>query len=127
VAAATVRARAPAVPEPLERTKQGRLEAGDALLPQDNSYYDAHPFETGEGWLIVVTMESDDVDSYIHLLGPDGNTLLQNDDRAAGDLDAELRIDAPQSGTYVVYANSLNAGETGAYVLTIRTTPPGAP
>ena len=63
-------------------------------------------------------MTSTAVDSYLILAGPDGNKIGENDDAAEGN-DARIQMVAPSSGTYTVYANTYEAGETGAYTLTI--------
>ena len=110
-------------PGPVQQTHQGRLEEGDAVHPQDGSFYDAYTFETTRGASIVLEMHSTDLDSYLLLNGPDGAQIAYNDDATEGDLDARIALTAPADGTYTVFANSRDAGETGAYTLTIEARP----
>jgi hypothetical protein len=42
---------------------------------------------------------------------------------ADGNRNAQIVTKAPVTGEYRVWANSLNAGETGAYSVTIQTAP----
>jgi serine protease Do len=110
-------------PDPVNETHQGALEDSDPRLQQDNSLYDEYKFKAAEGWNINVAMNSDAFDTYLHLLDPDGNTIQQNDDVAAGNTNSQITAAAPKSGEYTVYANSLSQGETGAYTLTISAQP----
>ncbi len=113
-------------PDPVNETHQGTLQAGDTTHPDDGSFYDEYKFRAGEGYQIVVNMTSTAFDSFLHLHGPNGGTGedWQNDDVAAGTLNAQITLSAPVSGEYTVWANSRNQGETGAYTLTIVTTKP---
>jgi hypothetical protein len=97
----------------------GRLEPGDNQLAGDGSYYDAYTFDGQAGQRIQITMSSDELDSYLILLDPDGNSLIQNDDGGSG-LDAQIVYTLPVSGRYTVYANTHNSEQTGAYRLELR-------
>lgn len=110
-------------PEPVNETHQGTLEEGDEVLEQDNSRYDEYSFRAKEGWNISVAMNSEAFDTYLHLIGPDGNTIQQNDDVAAGNTNSQITATAPASGEYKVIANSLSQGEQGAYTVTISAQP----
>ncbi len=110
-------------PEPVNQTHQGRLEEGDQVLEQDNSLYDEYTFRADEGWNISIAMNSGELDTYLHLIGPDGDTLAQNDDVASGNTNSQVTATAPKAGEYTVLANSLSSGEAGAYTLTISAQP----
>jgi hypothetical protein len=112
-------------PEPLDETRNGELTAEDARHPSDGSFYDEHTFEAGEGYRIRVSMESGELDTFLHLSGPDGN--WQNDDRSGDDRGSVIDCIASASGTYRILANSHEAGEVGRYVLRIRTDRPVDP
>ena len=61
------------------RTFSGSLSSSDAVW-DDDSYYDRWTFSARAGQRLVVTMESDDVDAYLRVVGRDGNTLESDDD-----------------------------------------------
>lgn len=116
-------------PEPISETHQGRIEQGDQVLSIDNSLYDSYSFQAAEGMTITATLVSTEFDTYVHLIDANGNQLVHNDDDATmgegpdGQLtNSKVTFVAPSTGTYSVWANAYNAGETGAYTLTITTT-----
>jgi serine protease Do len=118
-------------PEPISQTHQGRIEAGDQVLSTDNSFYDVYSFEAAEGMTITATMVSTEFDTYIHLVDADGNQLVHNDDDATmgagpggATTNSKVTFVANRTGTYSVWANTLSAGDTGAYTVTINTTAP---
>jgi serine protease Do len=101
----------------------GRLEPGDPVLEQDQSFYDSYEFKAKAGYRIVLELESDDFDAYVHLMDADGKQLVQNDDVAPNDTNARLEFTAPSSGTYFALANSFHGNSAGAYELTITAAP----
>jgi hypothetical protein len=108
-------------PDPVNMNETGALEAGDSTHPDDGSFYDEYKFKAAEGYTITVNMTSEAFDSYLHLRGPDGADLQQNDDVEPGNLNSRITLTAPETGEYTVLANSRGAGETGAYTVTIVT------
>ncbi|GAB4364545.1 MAG: hypothetical protein Kow00121_00290 [Elainellaceae cyanobacterium] len=98
-----------------------RLDANDDYLVEDNSYIDTYSFEGQAGQRVVITMTSQQLDSYLLLLDPNGNSIAQDDD-SAGNLDAQIDVVLPVSGTYTIYANSYNGGVVGAYTIQAATT-----
>ena len=116
-------------PDPVNETHQGELASGDSQHPRDSSFYDEYKFKAAEGWNVTVTMTSDAFDTYLQLRreGADDNEFLQeNDDVVSGNTNSTINLTAPAGGTYVVWANSLNSGETGPYTLTISAQPAAA-
>lgn len=101
-------------------THRGRLEAGDALAP-DGSWYDEYPVSLTSGGRLIVTMESNDFDAYLTLMAPSGATT--SDDDGGGGTNSRVERTIDESGTWRVRANSLRAGQTGEYSVTISTTP----
>jgi hypothetical protein len=97
----------------------GRLEAGGSQLPADGSYFDTYTFEGRAGQQIQITMTSDEIDAYLILLDPNGNSLIQNDD-SGDELNAQIVYTLPVSGRYTIYANAYSPGQTGAYRLELR-------
>ncbi len=98
----------------------GRLEAGDALAP-DGSWYDEYPVSLTSGGRLVVTMESNDFDAYLTIMAPSGATT--SDDDGGGGTNSRVERTIDESGTWRVRANSLRAGQTGNYSVTVSTTP----
>lgn len=85
----------------------GALEDGDLLYDEDKSYYDEYKFEASEGDEIVVTMNSEDFDTYLHLQGP-GGLHEMNDDHGNDDTtNSQIVYTATADGEYTVLANSL--------------------
>jgi len=105
-------------PDPVQRSESGELAAGDTTHPADGSFYDEYSFRAKEGWLITVTMTSTAVQPYVQLRIKDrGDEYLQ--ESSAGTVTAT----APESAEYIVWANSMSAGETGAYTVNISAQP----
>ena len=92
----------------------GQLSRDSAVLPADDSYYDAYSFEGRSGQRILVEMNSSNMDAYLILLSPQGRDLIQDDD-GGGDTNARLVFTLPEDGTYTVLANSYAPRETGSY------------
>lgn len=108
------------VPIPMGASISERLEPGDAQLTEDGSYFDAYTFTGTAGQQVVITMSSEDLDSYLILLDAQGNRLIQDDD-GAGNLDARIVYTLPNDGQYIIYANAYNSGHGGSYSLELET------
>jgi len=74
-------------------------------------------FEATAGQSVTIDLMSDDIDSYLQLVGP-GLPLMTNDDGGDG-LNSRLDVSIPQDGVYRVIASSLG-GSTGSYTLRMR-------
>ena len=109
-------------PEPLAFNTPivGRLESGDNVLQIDNSFFDAYIFEGEAGQQVSIVMASNDIDPYLILLGPNGELAAEDDD-SAGELNAAIDLRLPVSGTYLLLANSYQAGESGTYQIAAQT------
>jgi len=105
---------------------EGELTEDDMRHPRDQSFYDRYTIYAEAGDRIVVEHASQAFDAYLQLRidgVDDAQFLVENDDAVAGDTDARVETEAPQSGVYVVWANSLMAGETGAYRIELTVEP----
>lgn len=111
-------------PSPVDEEHQGELTDSDPKVEQDESPYDTYTFDADEGWNIEIDMHSSDFDSYLWLIGPNGNSLVQDDDGMHEGRDSRITYTAPDRGTYTVRANCLHGGEHGAYTIHIKATPP---
>ena len=92
----------------------GRLGSGSNVLPVDNSYFDLYTFQGRAGQRIQIDMASQQIDSYLILLGPNGDELAQDDDRG-GNQNARIVGTLTRTGTYLVIANSNEGGQAGSY------------
>ena len=96
---------------------EGTLAPGDETQ-QDGSWYDAWPVQIPDGARIVFLLESDDFDTYLTVVSPGGERT--SDDDSGGGTNSRVELTAHESGTWNVLANSLRAGDTGNYRLTIE-------
>jgi len=105
------------------------LDERDPLLEGDDSHYDLYTFGGTAGERYVVTMKSEDFDTYLHLGRWDGSelTTLANDDDGADGTDSRLVIVLPETGEYGIYANAYDAGGAGAYTLLLERLPAPGP
>ena len=112
-------------PPPLGSTEvvfqiDGVLENGDRILPSDNSFYDEHAFEGRAGQPVIITLESNDFDTYLILVSPDQRLLNENDDISDQNSNSSLTTILPATGTYLAVANAFDSTGQGAYTLTVR-------
>ncbi len=103
-------------------TASGSLETSDLPLG-DGSYYDERTYWGESGERLTITMTSDVLDSF--LLVYQGSSVaagefLDEDDDGGGDLDAQITLILPASGTYTFAANTYGGGETGSYQLSVE-------
>ena len=104
---------------------EGVLEDGDSVL-NDGSLYDAYTFEGRAGQTVAITLESIEFDTFLLLRDSEGNDLARNDD-----IDIEgynyhsfITLTLPADGTYIIWANGLDATSRGRYRLTVVKTIP---
>ncbi len=102
----------------------GLLAEGDARA-RDESFYDPYPIEVEAGRTYVISMSSEDFDTYLLLVDAEDERIARNDD-ALG-TDSRLVWRAPTTGTYRIFANSYAPGTTGAYRVTARALPASPP
>jgi hypothetical protein len=97
---------------------RGELTEDDAQA-DDDSYYDLYVYRGRAGEAITISLSSEDFDAYLavgRLVDGEIEVLETNDDGPAG-TDSFIRLTLPDDGEYLIRANSLSAGETGAYTL----------
>ena len=88
----------------------------------DGSLFDAYRITGRAGEQIIVTMRSSAVDSYL-VIGKmtDGEwTQIAFDDDGAGGNHARLEHTFDESGDYIIRANTVGAGKTGAYTIRLE-------
>jgi hypothetical protein len=104
---------------------EGVLEPGDQILSADGSLYDELTFEGRAGQPIMVSLESQEFDTYLVVVSPEGRVIAQNDDISPDNTSSSATVILPSDGTYRAIANAFDAEGHGQYTLTI-TTPDGA-
>ncbi|WP_439477611.1 PPC domain-containing protein [Brevundimonas sp.] len=106
-------------------TARGVLTEADATA-EDNSYYDAYRVTLKEDEKLLITMVSNEVDSFL-VVGreQDGGAfeVLGSDDDSLSDTHAKLEWTAPADGVYEVRAGTFQQGQTGAYALNVEKQP----
>ncbi|MEP6922110.1 MAG: PPC domain-containing protein, partial [bacterium] len=117
----------PPTPTPIAsgQTLNGTLSATDCVL-QDNTAYDSFSFTANAGQQVAITMTStSQVDPYLFLVAPDGSTIGE-DDNGGGGTSARIPPIAgtfgslPATGTYIIFANTLQPTQFGNYSVTLN-------
>jgi hypothetical protein len=101
----------------------GRLEKGDEQL-SSNEYYDSYTFQAAAGETVVVDLRSGDFDPFLILMSPTDKDT-QNDDYDGSSSHSRIEKILDESGEWRVVVTSYEAGETGAYDVTIETSGDG--
>jgi hypothetical protein len=100
----------------------GTLETGDEQL-SDGSFVDIYFFEGFADQTAIVSMWSDDMDTYLFLffVVPDGEVeIVGEDDDGGGGTNSQISVRLLETGTYSIVATSLSAGDTGEYTVSLR-------
>jgi len=98
----------------------GRLAETD-VVDDDDTYYDTYTISGQQGQRLQIEMAADSFDTFVNFGKMDGEsfTSLRTDDDGGGGTNSRLRITLPETGNYVIRANSVGAGATGAYTLVV--------
>lgn len=103
-------------------TVRGVLTETDATAA-DNSHYDAYRLMLHADEKLVITMVSNDFDSFLmigrHEEGVEFEVLASDDD-GLSDTHAKVEWTAPDDGIYEIRANALSAGQFGSYALRVE-------
>lgn len=101
------------------------LEEFDARLP-DDSPHQHWTFAATVGTSYLIEMSSTDFDTYLSVGRMEGATYIEldsNDDLEAGTTDSRLEFVAPESGEFVIRANSYFSDGRGLYRISLRVSP----
>jgi|GEM_PF-2170604 len=105
-------------------TIQGELTADDGVAGEwREASADAYTFQGSSGDTVTISMESDPVDTYLFLEGPNGNLVAENDDSGFS-LNSEIATTLPQDGTYTIWATTYStygsiSVDSGPYTLSL--------
>lgn len=97
---------------------RGELTEDDPIAA-DDSFYDLYVYRGRAGEAITISLSSEDFDTYLavgRVMDGEIEELETNDDGPSG-TDSFIRVTLPEDGEYLIRANSLSGGETGAYTL----------
>jgi hypothetical protein len=103
-------------------TVRGVLTETDATTG-DNSFYDAYRLTLRADDKLIITMVSNDFDSFLMVGRQEGDAdfeLLASDDDSLSDTHAKVEWTVPDDGVYEIRANAFAAGQTGAYALRVE-------
>jgi hypothetical protein len=89
----------------------------------DQGDLDVWSFSANAGDGIVLRMGGTGYNPHIRLFGPNGVMVAQGFDASFGIRDADLRIQATNSGVFTVVAGSYYLNGTGNYILTLAKSP----
>ena len=106
-------------------TARGILTEADATA-ENNSFYDAYRVTLKEDEKLLITMVSNEVDSFLtvgRVEADDAFEILGSDDDSLSDTHAKLEWTAPADGVYEIRAGSFQQGQTGAYALNVEKQP----
>ncbi|HAP43970.1 MAG: hypothetical protein A2087_00205 [Spirochaetes bacterium GWD1_61_31] len=90
--------------------------AGDTVL-SGGQYADGYSFHANSGDIVIVRMNSTEVDPLLRIKGP-GPMVAENDD-ADGTLNSMMAFRARQTGDYYLTATTFRASQAGSYSLVI--------
>lgn len=103
------------------QTVSGALDNSDPRL-SDDSFFDLYEYRGQPGETITVTLRSPDFDAFLQggVLSGGEVDVQESDDDSAGGTDSRITATLGGSGVYIIRANSLTSGETGAYTLSLE-------
>ena len=96
-----------------------------SVVPE-RGYARYYPFVLNEPATVSITLESQDTDPYLYLRSGNsasGDILAENDDYPDGNTEQSYIVADLTVGTYTIEASTYQAGETGAFKLTVHGIP----
>jgi hypothetical protein len=86
----------------------------------DGTPFDLYEFEGRPGQYVILTLASEEFDTFLALIGPDKYIVASNDDaNPKAGTDSHLSLPLPMPGVYQVWANAYSGNE-GAYTLLLE-------
>lgn len=108
--------------KPVKETFEAALSSSDETMDEDGSYYRPHTIKIPKGHEVSVTLRSEDFDTYLIAIPPDGTLQRENDDCDPDDPEKGscLNFVAHVGGDWQIVANSYDGGEVGLYRMTVE-------
>jgi hypothetical protein len=112
--------------EPIQvgQTVTGELRDSDLTI-FDRGRFRAYRFQATQGQRLVATLESEAFDPYLivsRVVGPLVEEIESDDDGGEG-TNSRVRVTIPETGTYLVVAQSFSTEGAGAYTLGLQLAP----
>jgi hypothetical protein len=104
---------------PIDLTLRGELDDADPRVEEDNSPFDGFLVLLDKDWYVRIEMRSTDLDTYLWLLNPAGESVVQDDDSLGEGTNSLVRYEVADRGVFTVRANSYDASGRGRYELHI--------
>lgn len=105
---------------PILLKEEGSLGPNSQILQSDGSPFQEHVFPGRAGQTVTISLESEDFDPFLIVVGPDDQVIGQNDDASARTLNSLLTVTLPATGSYRIIANAYDRAGQGNYILTVR-------
>jgi hypothetical protein len=102
---------------PTVASERGRLDNKDSMLDR-GTYGDTYSFVGARGEPVRVSLESDDLDTYLYLYDATGYLVAEDDD-SGSQLNSRLVMTLPDDGVFLVVVTSYGR-ETGDYTLEVE-------
>lgn len=99
-------------------TRASRLGSTNPMM-SDYTPFETWYIEGRAGERVTITMRSTDFDSYLRIGALGSTASLASDDDSGGNLDSQVTVTLPANGVYVIIANTLSEGQSGAYTMTV--------
>ena len=106
-----------ATPIVFGQTINGGLANTDCRI-EDGSYADFYTFNATQGQIADIRLNSSAFDTYLGLANESG-TFTREDDDGGGGTNSRIFTSLPQTGLYVIVANSVLPDQFGAYSLSL--------
>ena len=114
------------------KTIKDELTNDDFVNYQTNRFAKLYQFQGQAGQKIEIEMTSKNMAMnpvltlYQQVESDEGKSVIEidnNNDREAGDLNAQINITLPENGIYIIEASAFDRGETGKFSLTAKSLP----
>jgi tetratricopeptide (TPR) repeat protein len=99
----------------------GSAVRAEAILQQQGTLQpaeDEYAFDAEAGQVLAIVMDSEDFDTVLTLMGPNGDEVAFNDD-SGGTLNSRIIYSVPTTGNYTIVARSYS-GQGGNYNIEVR-------
>jgi hypothetical protein len=106
-----------AIPITIGQTVGATISPTSCLL-DDGSYANFYIFSGTQGQRVTIQMNSSSIDSYLGLANESGTFVVEDDDSGGG-LSALIKATLPETGLYVILANTALPNQYGGYTLSL--------